>query len=788
MKSKTIALLISLLLGAFATMTQVILFREQLQILDGNELGLSLLLFGWLVGLTAGAPLPHKLRIEERLDAWLRLTLPAIPLLLAAGITLIRLSPEFFSISPLDKPSPMQTAFIALLPVIPAGAFFGFAFPLMTLVLKRARGTDTQAATLTGSVFTMESLGGVVAGLLISLQLLVRYDPYHVSFFMLAITILVLFVYDRCNHFSKIWLCLTITVLAAYLAGLPSHIGEWSENLRWNSRHAGFELVRSLETPYQRLEIGTRDDRYTVFGNGSPLFSFPDEYESVHWAHTSLSQRPDPESILLLGSRGGDLIRNYAFHHPKRTVLAEMDPGILTIVEGLREEPVTSGVTVSFSDPRRLLSSLDSSERFSAIIVNQPDPANGLLNRLYTREFFQAVSSHLEDEGVLAITLTGTPNYESGDAGFYAGTLYWTLKDVFSEVLVVPGTEWWFFASPSLPLVSNHERIALTFERAEFSSPHFHPEFFSLYYDEGRIRQVQDVLQKGEYYPRNTDRRPLCYLYNLIRWSKQHGYLKGLSIEKLARVSEHRLWLGAGTAILLYLLISLGCRAFIPRGSRHARAALTTLAATGLSVMGAEIAILLYYQSVAGCLYQQVGLFFGAFMLGLAIGAAQGVRQARNSTRNTTDLIVRADLYYCIALILTPLLLFLLSYWNLPTNTTSFLLLLWLTLLAGLSGCLFPLIAKSIEQDKSAVSGTERDENPVSDIERDKNAMSGIAGRIVACDNLGGAFGAIITGVLLIPLFGTTLTLCIFFIIKAISAVSVYQGVSPLLQTSQIHS
>ncbi|NPU98780.1 MAG: hypothetical protein HPY51_16415, partial [Candidatus Omnitrophica bacterium] len=56
--SARLVLLSAAAAGCLATLTQVILFRELMVILEGNELVLSLLLVWWLGGITIGALVP----------------------------------------------------------------------------------------------------------------------------------------------------------------------------------------------------------------------------------------------------------------------------------------------------------------------------------------------------------------------------------------------------------------------------------------------------------------------------------------------------------------------------------------------------------------------------------------------------------------------------------------------------------------------------------------------------------------------------------------------------------
>lgn len=740
--------------GCMATLMQVILFREQMVLLEGNELALSLMLVWWLVGIALGALLPKRLSLERHNGTWLCVSLFLLPIVLMICTALIRYAPWMLSIPSQEDPSPLQVVLISAFSVFPSSLLIGFTFPLVSISFKEHL-SEIPGASAIANAFFFEAIGSAMGGVLLLLQVVPRWTPFEISAFSLVV-LLPLFL-KRIGR--KASLCFFLSIVGLFVGNIPQKIDAWTSHARWQTRHEGFRFIRALETPYQRLELGERDGQYTVFGNGSPLLSYPDEYTYSQWAAMSLSQFPNPETILTIGNAGRELFPFYA-QRPLREYLGiALDRGIHEIVgkppvdtqNASTEHPgLLLNPTWAHSDAIRYLSGKVWQGHYGLIAVNQPDPSNAVINRYYTREFFQLLRESLTEDGVVVLTTTGTPNYEMGDVGFYCGTLYWTLRDVFPNVLVVPGMEWWFFASPSRSLLADPEAVIEQYKRLLAPNANFSPEIFRLYYDAARIEQMERAFQAYAHSPRNSDTRPLCYLYNLLLWSKQYGSMKWLPVESLAFAG----WPLAGIGILGTFVLFLGAVGFarmeLPHAAKGVSTPLAVLLLAGMSSMSAEIAIVLFYQSRVGYLYQHIGIFFGAFMLGLALGASNIMYGLFLNRRPAAVRLVELEAVYTFLLVITPILFTVI--FSIPSLTAyiEILLLLWLMILAFVMGAILPTAARMIEEQ-----GT---------------TLLSMAGWVDAFDCAGGALGALITGLFLVPVIGL---LNLFYILAGLNALCV---------------
>src|SRR5208283_4901435 len=92
--------------------------------------------------------------------------------------------------------------------------------------------------------------------------------------------------------------------------------------------------------------------------------------------------------------------------------------------------------------------------RYDVILSAAPNPTSGLINRFYTREFFEEARRALKKDGVLALSLEGTPrSYMSAPQEALAADILATLRWVFgNSVAAFPSDNGiHFLASKSRP-------------------------------------------------------------------------------------------------------------------------------------------------------------------------------------------------------------------------------------------------------------------------------------------------------------------------------------------------
>lgn len=225
-----------------------------------------------------------------------------------------------------------------------------------------------------------------------------------------------------------------------------------------------------------------------------------------------------------------------------------------------------------------------------------------------------------------------------------------------------------------------------------------------------RIRQLQDNLYKEEYI--NTDFEPRMMNIIFKEWFLKHG-------------TSPRAFL---ITVLIFTSIYLMC---LKREEY-------ILFSTGLVNMGVEMLIVFAFQVIYGYIYLKIGAIITVFLLGLLPGAAMGNLYKKD--RNITGLMVSEVIILCC------LLLF--FVWNgfIRGELHQLFFLTYGFLFSFFCGFQFPIAARLIGEKRSPAAGC------------------------LAADLTGAAFGTLITGTLLIPLFGIQAAIVFLIFVKISSS------------------
>jgi hypothetical protein len=226
------------------------------------------------------------------------------------------------------------------------------------------------------------------------------------------------------------------------------------------------------------------------------------------------------------------------------------------------------------------------------------------------------------------------------------------------------------------------------------------------------------------------DLRPTAHLWALAEWAELwHGHSP-----------RHLLgWSAVGVAAVLGLaafVVFLAAKSQRNR-RRGASLGLLALASTGLCGMSLQIVSLLVYQVGSGALYRGLSLLLGLFMAGLAVGARLGEAAARRDRHRSVWLCELSTLAVCLG-----------SAWVLPLGAThSWVVLAWSPILGVVTGLAFPVFLAWCRTDAESLE-------PVA--------------AVTAADHAGAAVGALLTGLILLPLWGVAGTALALSLQKAL--------------------
>ncbi len=624
--------------GCYATIAQVLIIREFLVVFFGSELCIGIILGTWLFGVASGAATGGRIagRLKNHLSAFI-IVLLLMCAILPLELALIRVLRLILNV-PAGQYIPILSLLLSSLCIITPFSFtIGLIFPIGCKVI---RGFTHDSAADIGFVYILEAIGSLMGGLLFTFVLITRFQPFTILLIFNCILFFNLFLMMKIpdGGFSrnvkpfaffasgKALACISLFFVTFILlvSGVVNRIDNYFVNVRWISSNPSIELLESIDSRYENIVVGVRDEQYSVFGNGQFNFAFPDEYANSQIAHLVMTQHPDPKRVLLIGGGMGGLIREMLKHPIEKLDYIELDPALTESIKKylppVEEEALSDKrVNIFHTDGRYYVKKTKTEEGYDLIFVNIPDPSTAFLNRFYTVQFFQEGNNILADNGVFAIEISSAVNYMGEEVGNYTGSIYQTLHSVFPHVIISPGQTNYYFASNSSDTVT-FDTATLTKRyvergvRSEFFSEHV----FGTLLPPERVRFVADEIESRKDLRVNTDAKPVTYFLNLMLWDKLTG-------SKLGGILK---WLKSSHVItfLIPVFIFIVCRfAYVTvfRSSPDVQQRFNSIAAivtTGFAGMALEIILIFAFQNIYGYVYEDIGLIIAVFMFGMALG------------------------------------------------------------------------------------------------------------------------------------------------------------------------
>ena len=556
--------------GAASVITQLVLLREMLGALAGNELALGILLGNWLLLTGAGAWLGRQTdRLRQRETVFLA-GLLAVALVPLAQLVLLRLvrNVVFLPGATIGIGATFAGSFVLWLPFCLLTGF------LLTLACGRTGDI--------GGVYVAESLGSVAGGVVFSFGLIRYFDHFEI----LCVPALLLLAVIGCY---RPW-----RVVAVVLAVGVAIAGGWDVDAWTTGRQfPGERVVFRGNSPYGRLVITAGAGQLNFIENGVPISATHNVEQVEETVHYAMAQRPTARHVLLIGGGVAGATREILKYPAADVTCVELDPLMITAVQqvlpGNLNDPRISVVP---TDGRRFLQ--QTRAKFDVVIVDLPAPATAQLNRFYTAEFFAAVHRSLAADGVVAFAVGRYENYISPQLARLLASADRTVRESFPNVLVIPGEQVFFVASAGGLTLD----IARRLEQAKISTQFVQRHYLAAMLTPDRLADVQRALVAPAAV--NRDFSPVLYFYHLQNWVSQFPVRFGLLESAMLAALGIYLWRLRPVPLVIF--------------------------AGGFAASALEIILLLGVQIICGALYQQLGVIVAAFMAGLAVGAWQARR------------------------------------------------------------------------------------------------------------------------------------------------------------------
>jgi spermidine synthase len=563
---------VAALIGFTAVVAQVVLMREFIVVFYGNELSLGLILASWLLWTAAGSGLGGRLlALGKRPRAAVAALEASLAIVFPLTVWAVRATREIFGALPGEAlgPRAMIVGSFAALSV--------FCFVSGALFASVARVHKPAA------VYLFEAIGSAAGGLVAAFALIPYLSVFWIAAAIAAVNLAAAaFVAPRFRIPAG-----ALIVLFVFLA---PHLDRSSLGLLWR----GLDVIAARNSPYGNIAVVEMGGSRGLYENGLPVANTTDQAAAEEAVHFALLEHPAPRTLLLIGGGVNGSLRE-ALRHPTlvRADYVELDPAIIRTAARYfpsQWAPIAKDPRVHVHNIDGRLFLKDSRDKFDVIIVNLPDPQTAQLNRFYTVEFFREAARHLAPGGVFSFQLSGAENYISPELAAFLRCIHRTLGDAFPVVRAIPGETVHFLASTR----------ALTTDPAELVARLRARGLKTMYVSESLLpfRMMPDRVAALD-----AAIRPLP------------GTPVHLASVRFARV--------------LIAVVALAFALLAPFARRPSAAAFSCTAATGFTMIGLEVLLLVAFQSIYGYVYYQLAILIAAFMAGMALGSWAGMRFSR---------------------------------------------------------------------------------------------------------------------------------------------------------------
>jgi spermidine synthase len=714
-----------ILMGLGALLAQIILLRELIVVFSGNELSTGVMLSAWLLWTAVGSAVlgvcSDRIKGKPPFFASAQLILAFV---LPASFLLARYLRPLMGVPVGEIASLPQMVIGIFLLLIPFCLLSGFLFALGCSLLGEILGKEARSV---GVVYAYEALGAGIGGVVFSYLLIHVFNPWQVILLAAALLCLSsLLLSRRVRPVAFLWIGLLLGTLVFYGARLNLISQGWA----WE----GYQVKASTDTIYGNITVLSDGPQVSFFENGVWNFTHPDPLTAEEAVHFALLEHPMPRALLLIGGGVGGLIGEALKHPSLRHVdYVELDPNLIIMGRELLPPAAASPlddprVEIIYTDGRRFVQ--QGQRQYDVVIVHLPDPTTAQLNRCYTQEFFAEVKRILSEGGVFYLSVGSSENVIGHTLAQFLSSIYWTMHEVFPEVVVLPGPAARFLGAGSAGTLTADPEILVRRVHLRDLKLQYVREYYLLFnLSAERVRYLRSILEGGEGAGINKDLRPICYFYNIVLWSAQYTpVLKRWFLGMLDLRVEWIFYLIAAVILILFW-----------RGRKQSSVPLLwAVAVTGFSEISLEIILILCFQILYGYLYYKIGMIITAYMIGLALGGWMITAVLPRVTRPLRSLLwVQTG----VALYALGILLLILGLHQgiFPSALARPMegVFPFLTLVAGfLGGVHFPL-ANKVYLGKRVEIGR-------------------IGGLINGIDLVGSAAGALIISVILVPIVGIT--------------------------------
>ena len=305
--------------GLLATAAQVLLLRELVVDVAGDEAAIGVGLAAWLVGIAAGASAARRRRAAAApRDAAAGLALLA--LLSPLGILGGRLLRQALAPQAGELPGLGLVVVLSLATLAPPGAAVGWTFTALASSASRVWEAGEGIARL----YVLESLGSLLGGVAVTVLAGSWMSPLRVAALLGVASALLALVAWRGGILARPRVLGGVVAFSLVVAALAPALDARTERARFSGTAPGLPLRAFADTPYQHLALGG-DDVLHLYASGQYAGSFPDPYGASSLGHLLALLVPRPRSVLLVGGVERGLVPVLLRHPVEELIVVEPD-------------------------------------------------------------------------------------------------------------------------------------------------------------------------------------------------------------------------------------------------------------------------------------------------------------------------------------------------------------------------------------------------------------------------------------------------------------------------------
>lgn len=555
--------------GFVSSSIQLLLMREIMNITGGYELITGSFLGSWLIGSAVGASLAGKSALNDirKLNLVFAFS-PLISMLLMFFLSRVFLNPG-------ETPSFLAAIIYTFLVLIPFCLVSGFTF------IKLITIAGSENNFIPGKSFSIETAGGIVAGILIAILTAGLAGTYK----LLLLILLLSFAYVLTTYY---FISTKSTITSKFFLLILGILIIFSDPDLFFRQIIlpGIKVTGTKDTPYGNITKGKYKGEESLYYNQRLLAYNNDVTEREEDIHYAMLQRESPEKVMIVSGSLQSHLPEILKYPVSRIIYIESDPVLAEYESSVDNIPSGKLLRINVDAYRYIR---NSNESVDVVILLIPPPSTLLLNRYYTSEFFYDVKKRLKSDGIFMCSPGPGENYFNNESINLYSSVYNSLAAIFKNVKPVVGNKLYFIASDKPVSVS----FCQLTEIRNIKNTYVSSDFLDDNTITRKSEEVSALINPGIRQNRTTF--PVACFH-----AQSYKISKNLD-EKIPAI------------VLMFIAFVL------PLTAIKRRNLIMYFSASALA--GFEIVILLTLQITVGNMYQLTGLIIAGLMTGLAVGS-----------------------------------------------------------------------------------------------------------------------------------------------------------------------